>query len=138
MKKRVTGIGGVFFKCKDPKKTREWYDKHLGLSTDDYGTNFEWRKTDKPEEKGFTQWSPFSNESTFFEDQQSDFMINFRVENIEELVKTLRNEGVVVIDEIETFDYGKFVHILDNEGKKIQLWEPEDSNYDQIVEGRTF
>ncbi|MEX1192622.1 MAG: VOC family protein [Brumimicrobium sp.] len=138
MKKRVTGIGGVFFKCEDPNKMKDWYKNHLGLKTDAYGTNFEWRKSDNPNEKGFTQWSPFAGDSDFFSPSEKDFMMNFRVEDLEELIKVLKKEGVTVLDEIEAFDYGKFVHILDAEGNKIQLWEPNDIEYDKVVEGRTY
>lgn len=122
--KRVTGLGGIFFKVDDPAKTKEWYQKHLGLKTDEYGATFEWRKTDNPDSKGFTAWSPFKNTTKYFEPSKKDYMINYRVENLEELVKTLKSEGVEVVDEIETYDYGKFVHIMDIDGNKIELWEP--------------
>ncbi|MDQ3193253.1 MAG: VOC family protein [Bacteroidota bacterium] len=117
--KKVTGIGGIFFKCKDPNKMKEWYKTHLGLDTDEYGTNFEWRQSDDSEKKGFTQWSPFTDTTKYFEPSQKDFMVNYRVENIENLVVQLKKEGVRVLDEIEAFEYGKFVHILDMEGNKI-------------------
>ena len=132
--KRVTGIGGVFFKCKDPNALKEWYKTYLGLDTDQWGTNFEWRQSDEPAKTGFTQWSPASEKSTHFE---GPIMINYRVENLEWLVEQLKHEGVTVLNEIETFEYGKFVHILDNEGNKIELWEPNDIEYDKIVIGRT-
>lgn len=135
--KRVTGIGGVFFKCKDPDKVKDWYNKHLGLKTDQWGTNFEWRESDNSEVKGHTQWSPFTDDTKYFEPSQKDFMINYRVENLVELIEELKNEGVTVVDEIETYDYGKFVHILDVEGNKIELWEPNNEAYDKIVDGRT-
>lgn len=135
--KRVTGIGGIFFKCKNPDKLKAWYNKHLGLETDAYGTNFEWRQGAHPERKGFTQWSPSSEESEFFEPSSGGFMINYRVENLEQLVAELKAEGVTILDEIEVYEYGKFVHILDAEGNKIELWEPNDEQYDKIVEGRT-
>ena|SRR5690554_2297913 len=135
--KRVTGIGGIFFKCQDPSKLKEWYKRHLGLDTDRYGTNFEWRQAGDPSKKGFTQWSPAAATSTHFEPSTRDFMINYRVENLEELVRQLADEGVEIADEIETFTYGKFVHIIDLEGNKIELWEPNDVEYDKIVEGRT-
>jgi predicted enzyme related to lactoylglutathione lyase len=137
MEKRVVGLGGIFFKSKNPKEIKSWYSKHLGLETDAYGTSFEWRKADNPEEKGFTQWSPMTDETTYFQPSENEFMINYRVENLEKLVEILREEGVNVLDAIETFEYGKFVHILDPEGRKIELWEPHDKNYDEIVEGRT-
>ena len=137
MSKRVTGIGGVFFKCRDPQKMKEWYKAHLGLDTDKYGTNFEWRQGADSTKKGFTQWSPFADATKYFEPSAKDFMINYRVENLEALVGELKKEGVTVVDTIETFEYGKFVHIMDMEGNKIELWEPNDAEYDKIVEGRT-
>ncbi len=136
--KRVTGIGGVFFKCQDPDQMKNWYRAHLGLNTDQYGTTFEWRQADDPQKKGFTQWSPFHHQTTYFQPSEKEFMINYRVENLEWLVEELRKEGVTVLDEIESFEYGKFVHILDPEGNKIELWEPEDATYDELTDGRTL
>ncbi len=124
--KRVTGIGGVFFKCKDPDKTKEWYNKHLGLDAGSYGANFEWRKEDDPTKKGCTAWNTFTEQAKMFEPSAKEFMINYRVENLEQLIEQLKNEGVTVLDNIETYEYGKFAHILDVEGNKIQLWEPVD------------
>lgn len=135
--KRVTGIGGIFFKSKDPQQIKEWYKTHLGFDTDQWGTNFEWRQGADPTQKGFTQWSPFTETTEYFAPSQKEFMINYRVEDIEALVVVLKQEGVTVLDEIEAFEYGKFVHILDGEGNKIELWEPNDVEYDKIVEGRT-
>lgn len=134
---RVTSIGGIFFKCKDPDRAKEWYKKHLGLDTDQYGTNFEWRHGADGSRKGFTQWSPFKDNTTYFEPSTRDFMINYRVKNLQALVDSLKKEGVTVTDSIETFEYGKFVHIMDEEGNKIELWEPDDVEYDKIVTGRT-
>ena len=122
--KKVTGIGGIFFKCKDPNKMKEWYKTHLGLATDQYGAKFEWREEDDSTKKGYTLWSPFSEKTKYFEPSTRDFMINYRVENLVDLVKQLKNEGVTIVDTIEHFDYGKFVHIMDIEGNKIELWEP--------------
>jgi len=121
--KRVIGIGGVFFKSKDPKATTEWYQKHLGLDTNPYGATFEWYESPNSSKKAQTQWTPFAENSKYFD---KEFMINYRVENLERLVDELKNEGVTIVDTIETFDYGKFVHILDAEGNKVQLWEPID------------
>ncbi|MGD1848806.1 MAG: VOC family protein [Salibacteraceae bacterium] len=135
--KRVTGIGGIFFRSKDPQKTKDWYQQHLGLNTDAYGTNFTWRQESDPEQKGATQWSPFSSDTNYFGDTGQDFMINYRVENLEALVENLRQEGVKIVDEIATHDYGKFVHIEDNDGRRIELWEPVDEVYDKYIEGRT-
>ncbi|MGE0636242.1 MAG: VOC family protein [Bacteroidia bacterium] len=136
-KGRVTGIGGVFFKTADPKKTKEWYSKNLGMKTDDYGTMFEFRTAENPEEKAYLQWSPFSEKTKYFEPSQKEFMINYRVENIEALVEELKANGVTVLDSIATYDYGKFVHILDPENNKIELWEPIDNEFDKTEEGKT-
>ena len=130
--KRVTGIGGIFFKCKDPGRMREWYATHLGLNTNQYGAVFEWRQGADTTKKGFTQWSPFKETTRYFEPSTRDFMINYRVENLEGLVEELRKEGVAITDKIESFDYGKFVHILDGEGNKIELWEPNDVAYEKM------
>ncbi|MEO5685379.1 MAG: VOC family protein [Chitinophagaceae bacterium] len=123
--KKVTGIGGIFFKCKDPKAVNEWYKTHLGFDTTPYGTSFEWRQLEEPNKKGLTQWNPFGEDTKYFDPSAKDFMINYRVENIEALVAQLKEEGVTVLDAIEDSDYGKFVHIADPEGNKIQLWEPK-------------
>ncbi len=132
--KKVTGIGGIFFKCKDAKKEREWYATHLGFSVNQYGGVFEWRQGADTLKKGFTQWSPFSEKTKYFEPSTKDFMINYRVENLEALVKQLKQEGVTVTDTIETYDYGKFVHIMDLEGNKVELWEPNDVAYEKLGE----
>ena len=123
--KKVTGIGGVFFKCKDPKAINAWYKTHLGLETGPYGASFEWREIDDSTKRGLTQWNPFPESTKYFEPSTKDFMINYRVENLEVLVEELKKENVTIVDKIETYDYGKFVHILDMEGNKIQLWEPK-------------
>lgn len=136
--KRVTGIGGIFFKCENPDKTKDWYKTHLGLDTDDYGTSFEWRQGVDSNKKGFTQWSPFKKTTEYFAPSDQDFMVNFRVDDLVALVAQLKLEGVTIVDEIETYDYGKFVHILDDEGNKIELWEPVDEEYDKMGGGRTF
>ncbi len=135
---KVTGIGGIFFKTKDVQKTKDWYQQNLGLATDQWGTNFEWRSARDPSQKGFTQWSPSLPDSQFFGNSDQQFMINYRVDDLEELLKKLATQGVKIFDKIETFDYGKFAHIEDPNGHKIQLWEPNDLAYDKIVEGRTF
>jgi predicted enzyme related to lactoylglutathione lyase len=121
--KKVTGIGGIFFKCKDAKGMKEWYGKNLGLPTTDYGATFEWREAEDTSVEGSTTWSTFPEDTKYFAPSTKDFMINYRVVNIEALVEQLKNDGVTIIDEIEASDYGKFVHILDPEGNKIELWE---------------
>lgn len=121
--KKVTGIGGIFFKCDDPQKMKDWYSQNLGLPVETYGTMFKWRDTDDPDKEGTTVWSPFKKNTKYFEPSKKDFMINYRVENIEALVEQLKNDGVTIVDEIATYEYGKFVHILDPEGNNIELWE---------------
>jgi predicted enzyme related to lactoylglutathione lyase len=124
--KKVTGIGGIFFKCKDPKQMKEWYKTHLGLNTNDYGATFDWKEGFDSTKKGSTTWSPFSETTKYFEPSTKDFMINYRVADLQGLVEELKKEGVTILDKIETYDYGKFVHILDVEGNKVELWEPID------------
>jgi predicted enzyme related to lactoylglutathione lyase len=130
--KKVTGIGGIFFKCKDPKKVREWYQKHLGLNTNQYGAVFEWYQGADSTKKGFTNWNPFNEKSKYFEPSTKDFMINYRVENLQALVDELKKDTVTIVDTIRSVDYGKFVHILDVEGNKVELWEPNDVEYEKM------
>lgn len=126
---KVTGIGGIFFFSDNPEETREWYAKNLGLEINEYGSaSFEFRNVNKPEEIGSLQWCPFKTGSEYFAPSKKEFMINYRVQNIEGLVNKLKENGVTIVDEIQTFDYGKFVHIMDSEGNKIELWEPIDAD----------
>jgi lactoylglutathione lyase len=122
--KKVTGIGGIFFKCADPKKMNEWYKKNLGMPVADYGTMFEWREMDNKEKTGYTLWSAFPADTKHFAPSKKDFMINYRVENIEALVEELKIAGVTILDKITNSEYGKFVHILDPEDNNIELFEP--------------
>ncbi|SHJ69632.1 hypothetical protein SAMN04488007_1133 [Maribacter aquivivus] len=124
MKKRVTGLGGFFFKTKDPDQSKNWYNKHLGLNTDQYGCTFWWK--DKEGNDCSTQWSPMNADTDYFKPSQSSFMMNFRVENLVELLEVLKQEGVTVVGEMQEFEYGKFGWILDPDGNKLELWEPID------------
>lgn len=130
--KKVTGIGGIFFKCKNPGEMRAWYQKNLGLNVNPYGAVFEWYQGADSTKKGFTQWSVFPEKTRYFEPSTKDFMINYRVENLDRLVSELKNNGVTIVDSVETYDYGKFVHILDPENNKIELWEPNDDVYEKM------
>lgn len=122
---KVTGIGGIFFFSDDTKATKEWYAKNLGFDINEWGTvSFEYRDVNKPETIIPLQWSPFKKSSDYFAPSKKEFMINYRVQNIEGLVNKLKENGVTILDEIATYDYGKFVHIMDAEGNKIELWEP--------------
>jgi predicted enzyme related to lactoylglutathione lyase len=111
---------------------REWYAANLGLTTNAYGAVFEWHQGADSTKKGFTQWSPFNEKTKYFEPSTKDFMINYRVENIEELISQLKKNGVTITDKIEAVEYGKFVHIMDIEGNKIELWEPNDIEYEKM------
>jgi len=121
---KVTGIGGIFFFSENPKEAKEWYAKNLGLDVNDWGSTFESRNIDRPDEINQLQWSPFKKGSDYFAPSTKEFMINYRVQNIEGLVKKLKENGVTIVDELQTYDYGKFIHIMDAEGNKIELWEP--------------
>lgn len=127
--KKVTGIGGIFFKCKDPKKLKEWYKTNLGLQTDKYGTVFEWYQGADSTKKGFTQWSPFKETTTYF---AKDFMINYRVAHLDALLAELKVNGVAITDTVVSESYGKFVHIMDPDSNKIELWEPNDVEFEKL------
>ncbi len=134
---KVVGIGGIFFKTSDPDSTKKWYSENLGLVTDAYGSMFEFRNTNNPEEKNYLQWSPFKDDTTYFQPSNKEFMINYRVQNIEGLVEKLKASGVTICDEIESFDYGKFVHIMDADGNKLELWEPVDQVFTESQGDKT-
>jgi predicted enzyme related to lactoylglutathione lyase len=121
--KKVTGIGGIFFKCKDPKMIKAWYREHLGIDAGDYGFNFIWNPDKENPSEGMTVWTPFDQQTKHFQPSTKDFMINYLVANLEDLIKELKSAGVTMLDEMESYPYGKFVHLLDPEGNKIELWE---------------
>lgn len=123
---KVTGIGGIFYYSNNPEKTREWYSKNLGLEVNEWGSSFEFRNAHRPDEINYLQWSPFEQGDEYFSPSKKEFMINYRVQNIEGLISKLKNNGITILDDIETYDYGKFVHIMDADGNKIELWEPID------------
>jgi predicted enzyme related to lactoylglutathione lyase len=123
---KVTGIGGIFFTSENPKATMEWYGKNLGLAIGDYGSPFEFRNANRPDEINYLMWTPFKKDTEYFAPSSKELMINYRVQHLEKLVSKLKENGVKVLDEIETYDYGKFVHIMDPDGYKIELWEPVD------------
>lgn len=134
---QVTGFGGIFFKTDDPEKIKQWYYDNLKLVPNEYGSLFEFREGANPQQKAYNQWAPFKSDSSYFEPSKKDFMINFRVVNIENLIEQLRNKGINIITEIETYEYGKFAHIIDPEGIKIELWEPIDTVFTKMYEGKT-
>ena len=123
--KRVTGVGGIFFKAKNPTQMEEWYARHLGIvAKPDEGVSFEWRDADHPEQRGRTVWALFPHDTEYFNLSRAPFMINYRVENLDALLTALRAEGVAVDDRVEQYDYGRFAWITDPEGNRIELWEP--------------
>jgi predicted enzyme related to lactoylglutathione lyase len=124
--KKVTGLGGVFFKSNDPKAMNEWYAKNLGLTTSEYGTTFDWLDAEDPSKKGSTSWCAFPENTKYFDPSAKPFMINYRVADLVALVDELKKDNVTIVDEIAEYDYGKFVHVLDPEGNIIELWEPKD------------
>lgn len=135
--KRVTGIGGIFFKTIDDKKTKQWFNENLGITTDEYGAMFEFRLSDNQDKIGYLQWSPFSEKTTYFQPSEKDFMINYRVDNLELLLSELKKNNVTILDSIESYEYGKFLHIIDIENNKIELWEPVDSVFTKSTPNTT-
>lgn len=123
---KVTGIGGIFFRSKDPDSTKEWYANNLGMAMTEYGSPIEFRNAHRPEEINYLNWSVFKEDTDYMNPSEKEFMINYRVQNIEGLVEQLKKNGANILDEIETYDYGKFVHLMDLDGNKIELWEPID------------
>ena len=123
---KVTGVGGIFFYSDNLKESKEWYTKNLGIEINDWGSSsFESRNINKPDEINSLQWKPFKKGDEYFSPSKKDFMINYTVQNIEGLVNKLKENGVTVLDSISSYDFGKFVHIMDAEGNKIELWEPK-------------
>ena len=123
--KRVTGIGGVFFKARDPKALAEWYRIHLGLHVEEWGgVAFRWVTDDNPTGTGTTVWSPFADDTSYFSPSQASFMVNYRVENLDDLLAALRAEGCEVEARTDDSEYGKFGWVMDPEGNKVELWQP--------------
>jgi predicted enzyme related to lactoylglutathione lyase len=134
---RVTGVGGIFFKADDPIKLNEWYKTHLGLPINEFGARFFWKETDATTVENAFQWSSFNEAETakFIAPSTKEFMINYRVKDLASMVEQLKKENVTFVDSLQTFDYGKFVHIMDIEGNKIELFEP---NYSYKPEQRSM
>ena len=123
--KRVTGIGGIFFKAKDPAALRAWYKRHLGVDVQEWGgTAFTWADAEGKPTGGTTVWSIASAETDQFAPGKASFMINYRVDYLHALVKALRQEGCNVLDKVDESEYGKFAWVIDPEGNKVELWEP--------------
>jgi len=120
---QVTGIGGVFFKAKDPKGMVAWYRKNLGVQSRNGHAQFSWRDKDHPDEMGYTAWAIFPTNTTYFGQSTSPLMVNYRVSNLDRMVEQLRASDVK-IEKVENSDYGRFAWIIDPEGNRIELWEP--------------
>jgi predicted enzyme related to lactoylglutathione lyase len=129
---KVTGIGGIFFGSKDPKMAKDWYGQNLGLAISPYGSPFEFRNANRPDEINYLIWEPFNPGKGFFKPSEKEFMINYRVQHIDDLLVKLKASNVRILDSVEKVDYGKFVHIMDPEGNKIELWEPVDSVFTKM------
>lgn len=131
--KRAIGIGGVFFKAKDPKTLREWYKVHLGMELmTEYGISYNWNKITKETNKAYTVWSPFEENTKYFKPSTNNFMFNIIVDDLLALLTELKKEGVTIVGEPEILAYGKFAWILDLEGNKVELWEPIPEEYDKL------
>jgi predicted enzyme related to lactoylglutathione lyase len=125
--KRVTGIGGIFFKAKDPKALGDWYRKHLGVPVEEWGgAMFSWSNPENPSGVGTTLWTPFKEDTSHFAPSKSSFMINFRVHDLHALIKALREEGCAVDEKVDDSEYGKFGWVMDPEGNRVELWQPPD------------
>ena len=123
--RRVTGIGGIFFKSDDPEKLYQWYENHLSIRRNETGAvAFEWGGPGDTEKKGMTVWSVFPRDTKYFDPSGSTFMINYRVADLDALLEALKNEGVQIDPHREDYDYGRFAWIMDPDGNRIELWEP--------------
>lgn len=122
--KKVTGIGGIFFKCADVEKTKQWYKKHLGLDVDSYGCTF-WSSSEATAGETTQQWSPFKSDTSYFGNSGQEFMINYRVHDLQELLSELKGASVNVIGDVERYDYGDFAWIEDCDARKVELWQPK-------------
>jgi len=126
---KIIGLGGVFIKFQEPKKMNLWYKEVLGLNTNDYGVLFGFNNSNKS--RGFLQLGTFEASTDYFGASTQQVMLNFRVQNLAELKNQLAEKGVNIVDEIETYEYGNFLHISDPEGNRIELWEPVDSVFEK-------
>jgi catechol 2,3-dioxygenase-like lactoylglutathione lyase family enzyme len=123
--RRVSGIGGIFFKARDPEGLTQWYRRHLGVPADDHGMwLFRWRTADKPERSGTTVWSAFPDDTDYFGRETARYMINYRVDDIDAVLALLRDEGVWIDEKREDSEYGRFAWIADPEGNRVELWQP--------------
>jgi predicted enzyme related to lactoylglutathione lyase len=135
-KGRILGVGGVFMKCEDPDKVKDWYGEKLGFNTNQYGCLFEFRSSlqDKPE---YLQWSTFKQDSDYFTPSEKQVMINYRVDDLDAFLEKLKAQGIDPVGEVMRESYGNFAHIMDPEGNKIELWEMIDPDFSEMAAGET-
>lgn len=126
---KVIGIGGIFIKFKNPEAMRAWYRDVLGMITNDYGVLFEFNGENQ--RKGYLQLGTFEESTNYFGSDQQQTMLNFRIDNVSEMLNHLQSRNVTIVDEIEVYEYGKFLHIEDPEGNRIELWEPVDVEFEK-------
>ena len=122
--KHVTGLGGLFFKSDDPEKLYQWYEKHLGIARAHGAVTFNWCDADDPTRGGMTVWAIFPRDSKYFDPSRAGFMMNFRVADLDGLLKALRAAGVKVDPHREDSEYGRFAWVMDPDGNRVELWEP--------------
>jgi predicted enzyme related to lactoylglutathione lyase len=130
---KVTGLGGVFFRSADPQALKTWYREQLGIESESWGFAFRWRELAETEQQGYTVWSPFPESTEYFAPSAKQFMLNYRVDDLEGLLEKLGAAGVQIAGEVQKEENGKFAWIIDPEGNKIELWEPVDSHDDPYV-----
>jgi catechol 2,3-dioxygenase-like lactoylglutathione lyase family enzyme len=130
--KRVTGIGGIFFKSESPQQLYDWYEKHLGIQRESHGqgASFHWREPQaadgtEPGPKALTAWCVFPQTTKYFGASNASFMINYRVDNLDALLEDLKKSGIEIDPHREDYDYGRFAWITDPDGNRIELWEPK-------------
>ncbi|MBK7046319.1 MAG: VOC family protein [bacterium] len=122
---RITGIGGIFFKSQgDSAALAAWYQTHLGLPLEDFGGAVLRWPDDKAEDKGLTVWCLAKRDSQWFSPSNASFMVNYRVDNLGEMLEQLKAAGVEVLQGPESHENGKFAWIMDPDGNKVELWEP--------------
>ena len=129
MKDQITGIGGIFFRSKDVDRLKNWYIENLGMEMESWGKIFSWRDYSNPEIPGSTTWSPFKDETDYFGNSGQQYMINYRVRDLEALLESLSRKGIEVVKKMEVLDYGKFAWIEDCDGVRMELWEPKDEAF---------
>jgi predicted enzyme related to lactoylglutathione lyase len=130
---KVTGLGGVFFRSADPQALKEWYREQLGIESESWGFAFRWREREDPEQQGYTVWSPFSEGTEYFAPSTKQFMVNYRVDDLDALLPRLAAAGVEIVGDVQEAENGKFAWVLDPEGNKLELWEPVESSQDPYV-----